>query len=1112
MKKITHQTLSFKHQLNTELVKKLALYGFGFIVALLGLLVITGWYTHTSSLVQITPSIVPMQFNTALAFLLCGLGMLLYVKMPRLSFVCGLLIVLLGSFTLLEYIALINFGLDQFFIKPYIITNTTYPGRMAPNTALYASIAGLIILLRPTFSSFQYLNLIRFALSIFLTLAGVMAIFGYLAQFPTAYSWGNLSQIAPHTALGFVLVGLGFSLFIWYEHRLYTIRKNLFFPLGIVVLGTLSFIFLWQSLVLNEHQKTLKYTQNQAFVIKTTFVQYLNSYFLEIDRMQKQLSVNFYTTTAAWKSDAAIHLHDLSALTALSFIKKTANGLSLETELRDFSKDDDLRTLQQCLQNLKTPSFMSNQKIILITNLQQSYLCITLPIISKDNNSLLASLINIRLLADETIKQIPGIENYSIELSNEKNIIYQRLIPQASYYKHYWSITLPITYKNLQWVVTIWPNDALIKQSETWFPTMGLIAGLFITFLLALAVRMNQMTKEKVKELKSSELEYRMVINSTSDAIIIFNKEGKVILLNRYALNLFGYSEQEILNMTVETLMPERFREKHKVYRHSYMKCPTERSMSAINTLILKTKQGEEIPVEIGLNPITIHNEQNILCSIHDMRTAKSNEYKLLQQTRIMQLILDIMNAITNEKNFETTLQHCLTIICTTFDWPVGHVYLVDEKNKNQLIPSSIWFLKDPEKLANFYQITMDSVLSYGLGLPGRVLASGSPTWIVDVCQDNNFPRAGACSIANLHSAFAFPIKLDGKIISILEFFSYEPRVQDNSFLLTINVLSNQINHFIEYQHIQVQSIKLSNRFKFATASGKMGIWELNLTTNKLFLDEQMFILYGINPATFTGTYDDLVKTIHPDDINKTTEAFNKSIKIQTPFEAEFRIIKPTGDIRYIHANATILLADDGNSKIVFGISRDITKEKLLTDELEKLNTILTHYAYYDSLTGLMNRHAFKDAAKRLLAQAKRHNYTVGVLFVDLDHFKKVNDSFGHEMGDQVLIETTKRVTKILRNEDITCRLGGDEFAVLLNNINSEHDAISIAKKIINEISKPIQIEDHKIHIGASIGIAIFPECGDKISELLNKADAALLQAKNSGRGQFKIYFTDAKN
>jgi len=173
---------------------------------------------------------------------------------------------------------------------------------------------------------------------------------------------------------------------------------------------------------------------------------------------------------------------------------------------------------------------------------------------------------------------------------------------------------------------------------------------------------------------------------------------------------------------------------------------------------------------------------------------------------------------------------------------------------------------------------------------------------------------------------------------------------------------------------------------------------------------------------------------------------------------------------------------------------------------LKVANEELQHAALHDGLTRLPNRLLLEDRIGRAIAIAERTSNKFAVMFVDLDRFKIVNDSLGHFVGDDLLKGVSERLLHLVRNEDTVSRLGGDEFVILLRAISRTEDAAMVAGKILNAVKAPIRVQDHELSIGASIGISLYPLHGKTAQELITKADAAMYQAKSSGRNQFQVF------
>jgi diguanylate cyclase (GGDEF)-like protein len=176
------------------------------------------------------------------------------------------------------------------------------------------------------------------------------------------------------------------------------------------------------------------------------------------------------------------------------------------------------------------------------------------------------------------------------------------------------------------------------------------------------------------------------------------------------------------------------------------------------------------------------------------------------------------------------------------------------------------------------------------------------------------------------------------------------------------------------------------------------------------------------------------------------------------------------------------------------------------TIERKRAEAKIKKLAYFDTLTGLPNRVLFTDRLKQAIVMAERDKRETGLLFIDLDHFKNVNDSIGHAYGDRLLKITADRIQHCLRSSDTVARIGGDEFVVILPLVSAAEDVSKVAGKILETLNKPVRFEEHDIYSSASIGIAVFPDDGTSVDDLLKNADIALYQAKERGRNNFQFF------
>ncbi len=174
--------------------------------------------------------------------------------------------------------------------------------------------------------------------------------------------------------------------------------------------------------------------------------------------------------------------------------------------------------------------------------------------------------------------------------------------------------------------------------------------------------------------------------------------------------------------------------------------------------------------------------------------------------------------------------------------------------------------------------------------------------------------------------------------------------------------------------------------------------------------------------------------------------------------------------------------------------------------ERKRAEERLSYLAQHDPLTGLANRGLFCDRLQQALARTKRVNQLVGVMLLDLDHFKTVNDTLGHECGDRVLQETAARLLKCVREVDTVCRIGGDEFTVLVEGVAREQDLSAVARRILEAMSRPFDLDAQEITVGVSIGVTAFPLDNQAMDDLLKHADAAMYRAKERGGQCYHFY------
>jgi diguanylate cyclase (GGDEF)-like protein/PAS domain S-box-containing protein len=240
-----------------------------------------------------------------------------------------------------------------------------------------------------------------------------------------------------------------------------------------------------------------------------------------------------------------------------------------------------------------------------------------------------------------------------------------------------------------------------------------------------------------------------------------------------------------------------------------------------------------------------------------------------------------------------------------------------------------------------------------------------------------------------------------------------------------------------------------------------------------------------------------IIQIIHPDDLPALLESYNHLVDGQlAPWE--YRLLDKDGRNIFVHASRQ-LLYKGGKITGVTAVLTDITERKQMEQKLEEMAT-------HDNLTGLPNRLLLADRFRIAAALAHRNKARLAVMSLDLDKFKTINDTLGHDAGDHVLKTVSKRITGIIRASDTLARVGGDEFILVMLETNHAQDSSAIAQKILDSFAEPLSIDGHNVELSTSIGIAVYPEDAEDIETLLKKSDAAMYFSKGHGRNRYKFF------
>jgi diguanylate cyclase (GGDEF)-like protein/PAS domain S-box-containing protein len=291
-------------------------------------------------------------------------------------------------------------------------------------------------------------------------------------------------------------------------------------------------------------------------------------------------------------------------------------------------------------------------------------------------------------------------------------------------------------------------------------------------------------------------------------------------------------------------------------------------------------------------------------------------------------------------------------------------------------------------------------------------------------------------------------------------------------------------------------------RFRVLTESSLDLISVMGEDGKILYQSAALRALVGYDPAETIGK--NVYQMVHRDDVEHVRAAVRRIVETrQSSGAIEFRIRHRDGAWRTFESLGTNCLNNPHIRGVVFN-SRDVTDRKVIQQRIQ-------HLAYHDNLTGLPNRSLLQDRLAHSIARAERGGRKVAVLFIDLDNFKNINDTLGHDVGDELLRQVSRRLTECVRLEDTIARQGGDEFIVLLDSLDDSRGASVVAQKILNALRLPFVIGGGEQHASGSIGIALYPEDGRDPQTLMRNADTAMFHGKSLGKNTYQ-YFTAQMN
>ena len=467
-----------------------------------------------------------------------------------------------------------------------------------------------------------------------------------------------------------------------------------------------------------------------------------------------------------------------------------------------------------------------------------------------------------------------------------------------------------------------------------------------------------------------------------------------------------------------------------------------------------------------------------------------------IRDERLRTLDRAVAGILANATDLQAGLTSVIRAICESEGWEAGHYWCVPGERSASSVCAA-WSVPGAaiERMMEEVQQLRGAP---GIGLVATVLQTAKPLWVQDLGSDTRVAHRDLARRTECNSAFLFPVLSKGKPIGVLDFNARRIPEPDDGLLHVIHMLGTQIGTFYERAHTLEQLRASEERFSNTVELAAIGISHVAPDGRFIHVNRSLCEMLGYTREELLAL--NVKELSHPEDRDLTDESRKKLLAGETDsIRMEKRYIRKDGTPVWVRINIASNRAPDGTPLYDISAVEDISERKRAEERVQYLAT-------HDEMTGLPNRTMFAQLLGHALHKARRRQGKLAVLFIDLDRFKIVNDSLGHEAGDELLKQVAARFRAALRASDVLARLGGDEFVVLLEEVQEPQEAAQVARKLLSTAIQPIEIQGQECRVTASVGIATFPADAADAQALMKNADAAMYLAKEEGKNNYQFH------
>jgi PAS domain S-box-containing protein len=666
----------------------------------LGGTVIYGWHSHQPALVQIFPNYVPMQYNTALGFLLFGFGVLVSPFFNRVAALLGALVFLIGLLNLSQSILQIDLGINQLLFHHYLSVQTTRPGGMAPNTALCFVLIGLMLVLKAFWRKNPLAADLVLIIPLVVSLLGFFAIMGYLAPLSRAFGWGAFTEMALLTAFGFSLVFIPTLPQLWLKAKK-SFRENTYFlPLMAFLVGTTIFIVFWQSFVSREQIVIRNRVESEALFVGEKMSDVIKQNVDAMERLFIREEQEMYKDVRADKNDLDQYFKKMPAIL---FAKLHAGEIVKSKPVNTIGKIVESDLELGCGKNLEKKNTGTGQGRTII-GIYDKNLCI------KDKLAGNLIVLDIRELFAPFVST-ESLRKYSIDLVDAEEKRAPALSSSWNQSKFRSSLELGFNLSGNKWLLVMSSNENIYQGANSWLSSFLLIIGISFSLLAALVLSLWQnsramggVLRTALLDKQKSEEVMRCVVTSSPGAILIVNGNDEIVFANPRSCALWGASEAILVKQPFDSLLAAPFREAQRAIRQSYFHNPESGLKESKGELSILSLDLKETPVELELSPIKIQGTDQMLCTFIDISQRKENEsviHKYMDTLKRSNEELDNFSYIASHD-----LKEPLRGISNFTTFLIEDYYdKIDDKGKDQLLTL--------QKLSKRMATLIDTLLKY---------------------------------------------------------------------------------------------------------------------------------------------------------------------------------------------------------------------------------------------------------------------------------------------------------------------------------------------------------------------------------------------------------------